>query len=209
MLNLLIILFAITSIYLCVAERFRTYSRLIGIQGFLLFGIAFLELKDVSTANLIFVVTETLIFKAIVVPVILFRIINKTKVYKVHAKALPGFYSLIFAIFGLFLSILLANSFRNLNIDTVYMTIALFTLFVGVLLIVTHKLIFSHMIGFLIIENSVFMFSLAVGSEMPMLINIGILLDIFVSVMIISVLLNRIGSKFSDLESDSLTSLKD
>jgi hydrogenase-4 component E len=209
MLNFLVILFAISSIYLSIAERFRTYSRLIAIQGLLLFGIAFLELKEVSTANLIFVVTETLIFKAIVVPAILYRIINRIKVYKVHSKALPGFYSLIFAIFGLFLSILVANSLKNLNIDTVYMTIALFTLFVGVLLIVTHKLIFSHMIGFLIIENSVFMFSLAVGTDMPMLINIGILLDIFVSVMIISVLLNKIGSKFSDLESESLTTLKD
>jgi hydrogenase-4 component E len=209
MLNFLVILFAISSIYLSIAERFRTYSRLIAIQGLLLFGIAFLELKEISTANLIFVVTETLIFKAIVVPLILFRIINRIKVYKVHSKALPGFYSLIFAIFGLFLSILVANSLKNLHIDTVYMTIALFTLFVGVLLIVTHRLIFSHMIGFLIIENSVFMFSLAVGNDMPMLINIGILLDIFVSVMIISVLLNKIGSKFSDLESESLTTLKD
>jgi hydrogenase-4 component E len=54
----------------------------------------------------------------------------------------------------------------------------------------------------------VFFFSLAVGSEMPMLINIGILLDIFVSVLIIGVLMNRIGSQFSDLESDNLTSLK-
>ena len=209
MLNFLVILFAISSIYLSIAERFRTYSRLIAIQGLLLFGIAFLELKEINTANLIFVVAETLIFKAIVVPAILYRIINKIKVYKVHSKALPGFYSLIFAIFGLFLSILVANSLKNLYIDTVYMTIALFTLFVGVLLIVTHKLIFSHMIGFLIIENSVFMISLAVGTDMPMLINIGILLDIFVSVMIISVLLNKIGSKFSDLESESLTTLKD
>ena len=154
MLNFLVILFAISSIYLSIAERFRTYSRLIAIQGLLLFGIAFLELKEINTANLIFVVAETLIFKAIVVPAILYRIINKIKVYKVHSKALPGFYSLIFAIFGLFLSILVANSLKNLYIDTVYMTIALFTLFVGVLLIVTHKLIFSHMIGFLIIENS-------------------------------------------------------
>jgi hydrogenase-4 component E len=209
MLNFLVILFAISSIYLSIAERFRTYSRLIAIQGLLLFGIAFLELKEISTANLIFVVTETLIFKAIVVPVILYNIINRIKVYKVHSKALPGFYSLIFVIFGLFLSILVANSLKNLHIDNVYLTIALFTLFVGVLLIVTHRLIFSHMIGFLIIENSVFMFSLAVGTDMPMLINIGILLDIFVSVMIISVLLNKIGSKFSDLESESLTTLKD
>ncbi len=64
------------------------------------------------------------------------------------------------------------------------------------------------MVGFLVIENAVFFFSLAVGSEMPMLINIGILLDIFVSVLIIGVLMNHIGSQFTDLESDNLTSLK-
>jgi hydrogenase-4 component E len=43
---------------------------------------------------------------------------------------------------------------------------------------------------------------------MPMLINIGILLDIFVSVLIIGVLMNHIGAQFSDLGSDHLTSLK-
>ena len=209
MLNFLVILFAITLIYLSVAERFKTYSKLIAIQGILLFGIAYLELHTVKLANLVFVITETLVFKAIIVPVILTRIINRIKVFKVHAKALPGFYSLLFVILGLFLSIILANTLKNPHIDTVFMAIALFTLFTGVLLIVTHKLIFSHMVGFLIIENSVFMLSLAVGSDMPMLINIGILLDIFVSVMIISAFLNRIGSHFSDLEAESLTTLKD
>ncbi len=36
--------------------------------------------------------------------------------------------------------------------------------------------------GYLIIENGVFVLSLAVGSEMPMLVNLGIMLDIFASV---------------------------
>jgi hydrogenase-4 component E len=64
------------------------------------------------------------------------------------------------------------------------------------------------MIGFLVMENAVFMFSMAVGSEMPMLINIGILLDIFVSVLIIGVMINRIGTQYNDLEAENLTRLK-
>ena len=39
-----IILYAITLIYLSITERFRTYAALAGIQGFLLFVLAFLEL---------------------------------------------------------------------------------------------------------------------------------------------------------------------
>jgi len=190
------------------AERFRSYASLIGIQGVLLFGIAFIELTEVNTLNLIFIVTETLLFKAIAVPLLLFRIINKTTVYRVHPKALPGFYSLLIAIGGLLLSIVLSDQMKDKHIDQVYFTIAIFALFTGILLIVTHRRIFSHMIGFLIIENAVFLFSLAIGSEMPFLINIGILLDIVVSVLIIGVFINRIGTKFNDLETENLTDLR-
>jgi hydrogenase-4 component E len=208
MFYLLIVLFAVTLVYISIAERFRSYAKLIAKQGVLLFFIALIELKTVNLASLIFVSAETLIFKAIVVPYFLFRIINQTKVYKVHPKAFPSFYSLLFTMAGLFVSIILSNILKNPSLDTVFLTIALFTLFTGVLLIITHRRIFSHMIGFLVVENAVFFFSLAVGSEMPMLINVGILLDIFVSVLIIGVLMNRIGTQFNDLESDHLTSLK-
>jgi hydrogenase-4 component E len=185
MVNYLIVLFAITLVYISIAERFRIFAGLIGLQGLLLFGIALFELEEVNTANMLFIAFETLLFKAIIVPYLLFRIIKRTKVYKVHHKATPGFYSLIFNMLSLLVSILIASSLVNPYVNTVYMTVALFTLFSGLLLIVTRKLIISHLIGFLIIENSVLMFSLAVGNEMPMLINIGILLDVFVGVLIL------------------------
>jgi hydrogenase-4 component E len=208
MLNLFITLFAITLFYFSISERFRTYSVLIAVQGILLFGMAFLELKQVNLANFIFIAAETLIFKTFAVPLLLYRIINRTGVYKVHSKAFPSFYILILTMLGLLLSIILTNVLYSPNVDSVYLAIALFTMFTGVILIVTHKRIFSHMIGFLVIENAVFMFSLAVGSEMPMLINIAILLDIFVSVLIIGVVINRVGEHYSDLGSENLTRLK-
>lgn len=61
----LIVFFAVTLIYFASAERLVTYVRLIGLQGLLLCGIAISELKDVNTANLLFIVAETLLFKTL------------------------------------------------------------------------------------------------------------------------------------------------
>jgi hydrogenase-4 component E len=204
MVNYLIVLFAVSLIYLSIAERFRIYAGLMGFQGLLLFGITLFELKEVNTANLVFIASETLLFKAILVPYLLFRIIRKTGVYKVHNLAMPGFYLLILTIIALILSMVLSNAMMNPFINTIYLAIALFCFFTGMLLIITHKYILSQVIGFLIIENAVFILSLAVGNEKPMLINIGILLDIFVGVLILGMFALRL--KPHTLE---LTRLKD
>jgi hydrogenase-4 component E len=204
MINYLIVLFAITLIYFASAERLYTYIRLIGLQGLLLCGIALFELKEINWANLLFIAAETLIFKTLLIPNLLFRIIKNSGVTKVHRLAMPGFYTLILSIFGLLISVILANALVNPFINTIYMTIALFALFTGLLLIITHRLIISHIIGFLIIENAVFIFSLAVGNEMPMLINIGILLDIFVGVLVLGFFGLRLKS-----QTNELTMLKD
>ncbi len=185
MVNYLVVLFAITLIYFASAERLINYIRLIGLQGILLCGIAIFELKEINTANLIFIASESLIFKAILIPYLLTRIIKRSGVTKVHRLAIPAFYTIIFSIIALLISVGLAYSLINSFVNTIYMAIALYTLFTGLLLIVTHKLIISHLIGFLIVENAVFLFSLSIGNEMPMLINIGILLDIFVGVLIL------------------------
>lgn len=181
----LIVLFAITLVYFASAERLVTYIRLIGLQGLLLCGIAIFELTEVNTVNLIFIIAETIIIKAIVIPYLLNRITTESGVTKVHRQAMPGFYLIILSVTALLASLILSYSLKNPYVNVIYMTIALFSLFTGLLMIVTHRLIISHLTGFLIIENAVFVFSIAVGNEMPMLINVGILLDIFVGVLIL------------------------
>lgn len=208
MLNFLLIAFAVTLVYISSAERFRTYAKLIAIQGVLIFTIAMVLLTEVNLGNLIFIAVETLVFKAILVPYFLFKVISKTKVYRVHNKALPSFYGLVLSLCALILSVYMANVLHNEFGSITFMTVCLFTLLVGIILIVTHKLIFSHTIGFLVIENGVFLLSVLIGTEMPLLINIGILLDVFVSVLILTIFANRIGSKFGDMGTENLTTLK-
>jgi hydrogenase-4 component E len=77
--------------------------------------------------------------------------------------------------------------------------VAFFAVYTGMFMIISHRKIFSHLVGFLVIENAVLLLSMAIGSEMPMLINIGILLDIFVSVLILGIFVMRLKQKASEL----------
>ena len=127
MVNYLIVLFAVTLIYFASAERLSTYVRLVALQGLLLCGIAVFELKEVNLANLLFIVAETLLFKTLLLPYLLSRIIRKSGVTKVHRQAVPGFYLLLFSIAGLLISVILAVILVNPFINSIYLAIALFT----------------------------------------------------------------------------------
>ncbi len=208
MMTFLLLMFAFTLFYLSMVGRFRVFSVLIGLQGLLLFFISFIQLNQINLPNLLFITTETLLVKGIAVPWLLFRIIKKTGIYRVHPSTIPGFYSLLMTLGGLIISLVLGMILKGEQIDSLFITIGLLALISGIILIVTRKRIFSHLVGFLVIENAVFLFSLAVGTEIPMMVNIGILLDIVVSVLILSVFVGRIGEKFNDIETESLTDLK-
>lgn len=209
MINLVLIIFAITLLYLSIAERFSRFATLIAVQGFLLFVLTLLKLGETDIPSLIFVIAETLLFKAIILPIVLRKIIRQTKISRVHDDAMPAFYTLILVLLGMAISLLLAFSLTNNRIQPVFLTVAIFTLYTGMILIIGHKRIFSHMIGFLVLENAVFLFSLAIGGEMPMLINIGILLDIFASVLILGLFLTKIGQRMNEIKTEGLTRLKD
>jgi len=204
MVNYLIVLFALTLVYFASTERIVNYIRLIGIQGLLLCGIALFELSEVNVLNLVLIAAETLLVKTFLMPYLLYRIVGNSGVTKVHRLAMPAFYTLLFSIFALLISVILADSMLNSFVSIVFMTTALFTIFVGLLLIITHRLIISHIIGFMVIENAVFLFSIAAGNRMPVLINIGILLDIFAGVLILGFFGLRLKS-----HSNELTKLKD
>lgn len=209
MIDFFVLLFAFSLIFLSITERFRSYANLICIQGILLFVVSFFLLTEINWVNLIFVTAETLLFKAIITPYLLYRIINRTGVSKVHKSALPIFYQLILTVLAFFVSIGITFMLDDKAIDPSFLVISISAVLCGLLLIITHKRIFSHMIGLLVLENAVFLFSIAVGAEMPILINTGILIDLVVTILILSVFLTKINEHNQNLESDKLTQLKD
>ena len=209
MLHVLLIVFLISLFYMAIANRMTTYVNVLAMQGILLFCIAFLELKHINTVNLILILLETIIFKSIAVPVFLKYVLKRNHITREAEPYLPNFVSLIISTVIVVTTILLSNTMEESYLDKMYFVVALSTLFTGLYFIATRRKIITHVMGYLIIENGVFVLSLAVGNEMPMLVNLGIMLDIFASVLILGIFLNKIGDVFKDIDVNQLTNLKD
>jgi len=206
---LFIILFAITLIYFALSERVKKFVWLLSIQGFILFGVVFFNLNKIELFDFIFILTETILVKAIMVPWFLKRVRKHNHLSREHNPSVPVFYSIILVILSLILSFILSNHLSNNQIHTKYFTVAFASILFGIYFIIIHKNIFSHVVGYLIIENGIFLMSLAVGSTMPMMVNLAILLDVLMGVLVLGIFINHVGDTFNSVEIDQLTKLKD
>jgi len=209
MTNVLLIIYIISLLYVSIANRIITYVRILALQGFILFGVTFLQLKDIQTWNLILILLETVIFKALAVPIFLGYLIKRNKITRETEPYLPHFISLIIITMIVVITVLLANSIQDTHLDKIFFIVSLSTLFTGLYFIASRKKIITHVMGYLMIENGVFVLSLAVGNEMPNLVNLGIMLDVFASVLILGIFLNKIGDVFKAVDVDQLSNLKD
>ena len=209
MTDILLISLAMSLLYISIANRLYTYLNILVFQGFILFGVTYLTLTKISTVNLMLIMLETIVFKALAVPWFINYIIRRNGITREAEPYLPNFVSLIIVTFITVSTIILSSSIKDPNLDKTFFVVALSTIFTGLYLIVTRKKIITHVIGYIIIENGVFVLSLAVGNEMPMLVNLGIMLDIFASVLILGVFFNRIGDLLKDPDINHLRNLKD
>ncbi|MBO7331865.1 MAG: hypothetical protein J6U52_08775, partial [Alistipes sp.] len=134
MLLTLIILYIITLIYFSIVERFRNYSSLIAVQGWLLLGIALLRLHTLDWMELTFIITETLIFKALIVPGILMRVIKNTGINRISSTGTSQFNSLMLSITALTISAILTYYVADQSINMVFFGVALYALLTGLIL---------------------------------------------------------------------------
>ena len=206
---LFIILYAITLIYFALSERVKKFVWLLSIQGILLFGIVFFSLIKIEIYDFIFILSETILIKSIIVPWFLNKVRKRNNLKRIHEPSVPVFYSIIVVVISLLISFLVSNHLQSNHIHTKYFTVSFASILYGIYFIIIHKNIFSHVVGYLIIENGIFLLSLAVGSEMPMMVNLAILLDVLMGVLVLGVFINRIGNTFESTRIEQLSKLRD
>ena len=206
---LFIILYAVTLIYFALSERVKKFVWLLVIQGIILFAIVFFSLNEIELFDFIFILTETILVKSIIVPWFINKVRKRNNLKRTQEVSVPVFYSIIVVVISLVVSFLISNNLNSDHIHTRYFTASFASVLFGIYFIIIHKNIFSHVVGYLIIENGIFLLSLAVGSEMPMMVNLAILLDVLMGVLVLGVFINRIGDTFESTRIDQLSRLKD
>ena len=85
---------------------------------------------------------------------------------------------------------------------------AISAILTGLFLITSRRQAVMQVLGYLVMENGIAAFGLAVVPEIPLLIELGILLDVFVGVFVMAIAIWHISHEFDNINTDQLSTLK-
>ena len=75
--------------------------------------------------------------------------------------------------------------------------------------IVSRRKAIMQTLGYLAMENGIYAFGLAFAVEEPLLVEMGVLLDVFVAVFVMGIAIHHISREFDHIDTDRLSALKD
>lgn len=140
----------------------------------------------------------TIVVKAALVPAVLFWAIRHISM-RSEIKPIIGLGTSI-----LFGAVLIAVAFwislslklPGKLVSSLVLPCSLATILLGFMTMVTRTRAVTQVLGYMVIENGIFLFALSLLDAMPALIEMGILLDIFVAVFVMAIILNHINEEF-------------
>jgi len=87
--------------------------------------------------------------------------------------------------------------------------VSIATLFNGLLIMVSRVKAITQVLGYLVVENGIFLFGLLLIEQTPVLVELGIMLDLFVGVFIMGIVVYHIRREFDHMDTNLLDALKE
>ena len=180
-------------------------------QGVILFLSTLLVAWDAGLTQLYYSAALTLVLKVIALPWILHRLIQRLgaqwdsePLVNIPATMLVGLVLVIFS-FGLVEPIsMLAPTITRHTIG-----IALAVILLSFLMMITRRKAITQVVGFLAMENGLFFAATSATNGMPMVIELGIALDLLVAVFILGIFFFQIREQFDSLDLHHLEELRE
>jgi hydrogenase-4 component E len=208
MINVLTILFCLTLIYLACTTRLSAYVLILVLQGVLVAGVHTLAFFGDFRLSHIVVASAVLLVRTVLIPSYIVKIMHQLdmghgdRTRRYH----PGFLiQMVAVVMGAFF---ISHQLSRLAaVSVIPLAAAVAGIAAGGLLIVRRRLLLAHVVGFLIIENGLFLLSIGIQTGMPWTIELAGLLDLFVLVFLMGIAINQLKSHFP--EGAELTVLQD
>lgn len=161
-------------------------------------------------SHLLFAAFFTLTVKVIIIPYILYYTLKKIALDRDVERFTSKYTSMIIA---LALSVLGFYVTSRLHLPTTeyggrYLPISIILVFLGTYIMIDHKKSLMQGVGLITIENGLFLVAQSISYGMPMIVELGIFFDMFVSVVIIGLLSFHIHSTFESTNVEKMKNLK-
>jgi hydrogenase-4 component E len=211
LINLLAALLLLLAFAMIAQRRILSLIHLYTAQGVTLVAATAVVGYVTGQQHLYFSAGITLALKVFLIPWILHRVIDRLGVrwdvetlINIPTTMLLGIVLVIFA-FNLALPI----SALSASIARGTLGIALACILLSFMMMITRSKAVPQVIGFLSMENGLFFAATAATYGMPMVVELGIALDVLVGILILGVFLFRIREQFDSLDIRHLEKLKE
>jgi hydrogenase-4 component E len=206
--QLLLLLVVLTDFAVLGTSRLSACIRWIAVQGAIL---GLLPLADGGgvTAHAIILASGTVLVKAIVLPGFLRWAIREAAIRR-EVEPLVGYMaSMLLGAAALGTAFGVASSMPVATRQGLIVPVALVTLMIGLIVLITRAKAISQVVGYLMLENGVYVFGITLARRVPFLIEIGVLLDVFVGVFIMGIVVFHINREFDSISAANLTELRE
>ncbi len=189
------------------SSRLSACIRLVALQGLLL-GLLPPVLHETWSPHTVALALGTIAVKAIVLPWFLRWAIREAAVRR-EVEPLIGYLpSLLLGVGALALSFSVASALPIAGLETdLLIPVSLVTVIIGLLVLITRTKALMQVVGYLLLENGIYLFGLTQSERVPFLVEVGVLLDVFVGVFIMGIVVFHINREFDSISSARLTEL--
>lgn len=207
----LIVLVVLTNLKLLGSSRLVPCIRIVAVQGVVLGLLPLVAGNEAITLRMIVVAAVSIALKGAVFPGLLMRALRGADVRREVEPLVSYGMSLLIGIIALPAALWMGSRLPlpDTQVSSLLLPAALFTMMVGLFLIVSRKKALTQVLGYLALENGIYAIGMALAREQPLLIEMGILLDVFVAVFVMGITLFRISREFDDIDTDQMAVLKD
>jgi hydrogenase-4 component E len=209
--NAILVVLVLTGFVLLASSRLTACIRAVAIQGILL-GLLASVAQDgkLSMVGVLLPLTSAAV-KGFLLPWLLIRAMRDADTVR-EIEPLIGYnLSVIVGAIALGISLWLGQRLPLPSQPGSFLlvSVAFFTCLVGFVLLITRSKAITQVLGYLILENGVYAFGAVVAVGMPILVELGILLDVFVGVFVMGIAIFHISRQFDHIDTDRLVTLSD
>jgi hydrogenase-4 component E len=191
-------------------SRIGTVVRAVATQGVLLGLLAVAAHGGVSLRVLALAVAS-ISLKGWLIPVILFRALRQVEIKREVEPSLGLLPSLLLGALATVLAVAAGSRLpiAETQLAPLLIPASLATVATGFILLTSRRKAISQVLGYLVLENGIFVFGLLLVEAMPFLVEIGVLLDLFVGIFVLSIIIHHINREFASLDTRRMSLLKD
>jgi hydrogenase-4 component E len=191
-------------------SRIGTVVRAVALQGVILGMLALAAHGELDYRIGVLVVASVGI-KGWLIPVILFRALRNVAIKREVEPSLGFLPSLLLGALATVLSVAAANRLPlvETRLAPLLIPASFATIAAGFILITARRKAISQVLGYLVLENGIFVFGLLLVDAMPFLVETGVLLDLLVGIFVLSIIIHHINREFASLDTRRLSLLKE